>query len=132
MNKTNNDRGFIKKLVDDVAENVKEGASFVGKKVAETSAKAFVASSDLVNETSEKIHEFTEKQAFQKNEKKILERQEELKFSFGEKTLAHYLTNDSLHKAYLTTKAVNDIVIEFKENEKRLKEIASEIKKFDK
>ncbi len=132
MNTTDKEKGFIKRLVDDVTENVKEGATFVGKKVAETSAKAFVASSDLVAETSEKIHEFTEKQAFQKTEKKVRDRQEELKFIFGELTLAHYLANDSLHKTFLTTKAVKDVVDEFKKNEKQLIEIAKEIKRFDK
>lgn len=131
--KTNKkEKGFIKKLIDNVAENVKEGATYVGGKVAETSAKAFVASSDLVSDTSEKIHDFTEKQALQKDEKKILAIQENLKLKFGELTLAHYLENDSLHKSFLTTKGINDLVEEFKANEKRIKEIGKEIKKFEK
>jgi hypothetical protein len=132
MKKLKEEKGFFKKFIDNVAENVKEGASFVGEKVADTSAKAFVASSELVAETSEKIHDFTEKQALQKAEKKILVRQEELKLTFGELTLDHYLKNDSLHKSFLTTKAISKVVEEFIENEKQLKEITLELEKFEK
>jgi len=131
MKTVKKEKGFIKKFIDNVAENVKEGASFVGEKVAETSAKAFVASSELVAETSEKIHDYTEKQSLQKAEKKILGRQNELKLEFGELTLEHYLKNDSLHKSYLTTKTINQIVEEFVENEKKIKEINLELKKIE-
>lgn len=132
MKTKNKEKGFIKKLFNDVTENVREGASFVGKKVAETSAKAFVSSSELVAETSDKIHEFSEKQALQKSEKKIMERQEELKFIFGELTLEHYLANDSLHKPFLTSKAVSNVVEEYKENEKRVNDIIKAIGKLEK
>lgn len=132
MNTTNKEKSFMKKLFKDVSENVKEGASFVGKKVAETSAKAYVASSELVSETSDKIHDYTEKQALQKSEKKIMDRQNELIFAFGEFTLAHYLTTDSLHKTFLTSSEVNDIVEEYKANEKQIKEIVKAIKKLEK
>ena len=59
-------KGLFSRLVGSVAENVKEGASFVGEKVAETSAKAYEAGTELVHETSDKIHDFTEKQSLQK------------------------------------------------------------------
>ncbi len=130
--KTNKkEKGYFKKLISDVTDNVKEGATFLGEQIAEKTAKAYVASSELVSETSEKIHEFTEKQAFQKNEKKILNRQEEIKYEFGVLTLAYYLTNDSLHKSFLTTKAVNNLVEEFKANEKEVEIMQSEIKKLE-
>ena len=131
MGTTKKEKGFIKKLINNVAENLKEGATYVGGKVAQTSAKAYVASSELVTETSEKIHEFSEKNTLQKAEKKFLGRQKELKFAFGELTLTHYLTNDSLHKTFLLTKAVSQIVDEFKENEKRINEIAEELEKLE-
>jgi hypothetical protein len=126
------EKGIFQKFIDNVTENVKEGASFVGEKVAETSAKAYVASSELVSETSEKIHDFTEKQTLQKAEKIITARQKELKLKFGELTLTHYLTNDSLHKSFLSTKAIRQIVDEYLENEKHLKEISVELKKIEK
>lgn len=125
-------KGFFSRWIGNVSENVKEGAALVGEKVAETSAKAYVASTELVSETSEKIHDFTDKQDLHREEKKILERQQALKFSFGEKTLAHYLKNDSLHKPFLTTKEITDVVDEYVSNEKRLKNIDKEIKTIEK
>lgn len=119
--------GLLKKWFGTVSDNVKEGASFVGEKVAETSAKAYIASSELVSETSEKIHDYTEKQELHKEEKKLLERQQLLTFSFGEHTLAHYLKNDSLHKTYLNTTAVAAIVEEYKANVTRIEKINEEI-----
>jgi hypothetical protein len=131
MKKSKKNKGIFQKFIDNVTENVKEGASFVGEKVAETSAKAYVASSELVSETSEKIHEFTEKQALQKAEKKYIIRKKELELKFGELTLAHYLTNDSLHKSFLSTKTIRQIVDEYEENEKHIKEISIELKKLE-
>lgn len=127
-NKTTEIKGFFKKLFGNVAENVKEGASFVGEKVAETSAKAYVAGTDLVSETSEKIHDFTEKQALHKEENKLKARQLELKHSFGVISFDHFLENDSLHKPFLTSKPIVAIVEEFHANEKRKKEITKELK----
>lgn len=123
-NKKTEKVGFFKKIF----ENVTEGASVVGEKVAETSAKAYVAGSELVSETSDKIHEFTEKQTLYKEEKNILENQEELRHKFGKLTLDHYLKNDSLHKTFLTTKSVTKIVESFKANEKRIKAIQKQLK----
>jgi tRNA U54 and U55 pseudouridine synthase Pus10 len=117
-------KGFFKKVLD----NITEGATVVSEKVKEASAKAYVAGSEIASETSEKIHEFTEKQALHKEEKNINDKQEDLKYMFGKLTLEHYLKNDSLHKSFLTTKAVGDIVENFKANQKRLKAIAKELK----
>ncbi len=122
---------FFQKLIGNVAENVKEGALLVGEKVTETSAKAYVASTELVTETSEKIHEYTEKQTLLKEEKIILEQQQQLKLSFGDISLNHYLINDSLHKSFLTTKAVKVLVEKYKSNEKRIVAIHKEIKKIE-
>lgn len=63
-----------------------------------------------------------------KEENKILEHQEELKFMFGKLTLEHYLKSDTLHKVFLNTKVVNDIVEKYKANEKRIKAIHKELK----
>lgn len=138
-NKDNQDKkGFFKKFIDDVSENVKEGASFLGhkvaeagEKVAETGAKAYVASSEFVSETSDKIHDFTEKQSLQKEESKLGKRQVELTNSFGAITLEHYLKNGSLHKPFLTSKAVEEIVEEYKSNEKEIKSIKRKIKQLE-
>lgn len=124
-------KGYFKKLLSDVTDNVKEGATFLGEQIAEKSAKAYVASSELVSETSEKIHEFSEKQALQKNEKKILARQEEIKYEFGKLALSHYLTTDTLHKSFLTTKAISNLVEEFKANGMEVEIMQSEIKKLE-
>ena len=133
--KTTEKKGFFKKLFDNVTENVKEGASFVGEKVAdvgekvaETSAKAYVASSELVSETSEKIHDFTEKQTLHKEEGKLEKRQIELKHNFGVIAFDHYLKNDSLHKPFLTSKKVEEIV---KAKEKRMKDSTTELKQIE-
>ena len=136
---TPKEKGFLQKLIDNVTENVIEGATLVGEKVtevgekvAETSAKAYVAGSELVSEASEKIHDFTEKQALQKEQRGLLDRQDVLNFEFGKVTLEHYLKNDSLHKAFLTTKVVSSLVEEYQANEKRLKVVAKAIKKLEK
>jgi|GEM_PF-5484947 len=136
-------KGFLKKFIDEVTTNVKEGASlvgekvaegalFVGEKVAETSAKAYVAGSDLVAETSDKIHDFTDKQMLNKEEHKLEARQKELKDKFGDLSLGHYLKNESLHKPFLTSQPISEIIDEFKANEKRMKVIIKEIKKLEK
>ena len=124
-------KGLFSRLVGSVAENVKEGASFVGEKVAETSAKAYEAGTELVHETSDKIHDFTEKQSLQKEEDKIEDRQKTLKYAFGELTLTHYLEADSLHKAFLSTKPVEEIVSEYKANQKRMRAIRKEMKEIE-
>ncbi|PIE49628.1 MAG: hypothetical protein CSA39_01660 [Flavobacteriales bacterium] len=131
-------KGFFKKIIDDVSENIKEGASFLGskaaeagEKVAETSAKAYVASSEFVSETSDKIHDYTEKQTLQKKEAKLEKRQVELSNKFGKITLKHYLKNDSLHKPFLTSKVVVEVIEEYKANEKEIKSIKRKIKQLE-
>lgn len=130
-NKSTEKKGFFKKLLDNVTGNVKEGASFVSEKVAETSAKAYVASSELVSETSDKIHDFTEKQALHKEEHKLEAKQKELKHQFGVISFDHFLKNDSLHKPFLTSQPVSGIVEVFKANEKRMKAITKELKELE-
>ena len=131
-NKTPEKKGFFQKIFGNVADNVKEGASFVGEKVAETSAKAYVAGTDLVSETSEKIHDFTEKQVLHKEENKLKAKQLELKHSFGVISFDHYLENDSIHKPFLTSNPIVAIVEAYHANEKRLKEITKELDTLEK
>lgn len=121
-------KGFFKKLIDDVSSNVKEGASFIGEKVAETSAKAYVAGSELVSETSEKIHEFTEKQTLHKEEDKIEKRQAKIKHEFGIIAFDHYVENGTLHKPFLTSAPIQSLVDEYTANSTRLAEITKELK----
>lgn len=123
-NSPKKDKGIFNKIID----NITEGASVVGEKVKESTAKVYVAGSEIVSDTSDKIHQFTEKQNLQKEEKDFIKDQEELTYLFGKLTLEHYLKNDSLHKSFLTTKAVSEIVDSFKANEKKLKSIRKELK----
>jgi len=135
-------KGFFKKLIDDVTTNVKEGASlvgekvaegasFVGEKVAETSAKAYVAGSEIVSDTSEKIHDFTEKQTLHKEEDKIEKRQKELTAIFGELAMNFFIEKEALNKAFLTTEEVVKVTEEHKTNRERLTEITKELKKLE-
>ena len=130
-NKKSEKKGFFQKLFNNVTDNVKEGATLVGEKVAETSAKAYVAGSELVADTSEKIHDYTEKQALHKEEHKLKAKQLEIKHKFGNIAFDHYLKNDSLHKPFLTSKPVSELVDEYHANEKRIKDIAKEVKKLE-
>lgn len=131
-------KGFFKTLfenvtetLDHVTENVAEGASFVTEKVKETTAKAYVASTELVEEANEKIHQFTDKQSLNKEKNRIEDIQAELTLKFGEITLQHYLKNDSMHRAFLNTKPITNLVLEFKANEKQLIKLEKELKKLD-
>lgn len=134
-----NKKGFFKSLIDNVTEtldhvteNVVEGASFVTEKVKETTAKAYVASTELVEDANEKIHQFTDKQSLNKELHKLEEAQEELKHTFGALALENYLKKDNLNKAFLTTKKVNNVVEAYKENSKELLKIKKAIKTLDK
>ncbi len=131
-------KSFFKSLIEnvtgkieDVSENVAEGASFVSEKVKETTAKAYVAGAEFVEETNEKIHQFTDKQSLLKEKKRLEEEQAELTSNFGEITLMHYLKNDSLHKTFLNTKAVNDLVLEYKASDKQLISVKKALKKLE-
>ena len=131
-------KGFFKTLkenvtgkIEDVSENVAEGATFVSEKVKETTAKAYVAGAEFVEETNEKIHQFTDKQSLLKEKKRLEEEQDELTSKFGEITLMHYLKNDSLHKTFLNTIAVNNLVLEYKTTEKQLISVNKALKKLE-
>lgn len=126
-NKSNKGRGFFKQLID----NVSEGANLVTEKVKETTAKAYVSGSELVEDTSEKIHDYTEKQTLVKEKHKLEDQQEELTHSFGALTLENYLSEGHLHKTFLNKKEVNDIVETYKNNAKRIQSINKEIKKLE-
>ncbi len=133
-----NKKGFFKSLIDNVSEkldhvteNVVEGASFVTEKVKETTAKAYVAGTELVEDANEKIHQFTDKQSLNKEKHKLEEAQEELKHSFGSLTLENYLKNDNLNKSFLTTKKVQDVVEAYKENSIQLIKIKKAIKNLE-
>ncbi len=132
-------KGFFKTLLEnvaekleDVSENVAEGATFVTEKVKETTAKAYVAGSELVEEANEKIHQFTDKQSLLKEKHRIEDAQANLTSKFGEITLQHYLKNESLHRTFLNTKAVSNLVLEYKANEKLLISVEKELKKLEK
>jgi hypothetical protein len=132
-------KGFFKTLfenvtetLDHVTENVAEGATFVTEKVKETTAKAYVASAELVEEANEKIHQFTDKQSLNKEKHRIEEAQANLTLKFGDITLQHYLKNESLHRAFLNTKAVTNLVLKYKANEKQLLNVEKELKKLEK
>lgn len=129
---TSEEKGFFKKFIDDVTTNVKEGAAFVGDKVAETSAKAYVAGSELVSETSDKIHDFTEKQTLHKEEEKIAARQIKIKQEFGVMAFDQYLETKALEETFLNTDAVQNLWNEFKKNEVRLGEITIELDSIEK
>lgn len=126
-NKPAEKKGFFKSFVD----NVKEGATFVGEKVAETSAKAYVASTELASEASEKIHDYTEKQTLHKEEHKIEARQIAIKHQFGVVAFDHYIETETLHKPFLTSEPVNVLVEEYKSNIARLEAITIELKELE-
>ena len=124
-------KSFFKKFIDDVASNVKGGATFVGEKVAQTSAKAYIAGSELVSETSDKIHEFTEKQTLHKEEDKIEKRQVQISNLFGKLALDFYLEKDALNKAFLTSEPVAILLSELQTNKLRLQAITKELEELE-
>ena len=90
-----------------------------------------MAGAEFVEETNEKIHQFTDKQSLLKEKKRLEEEQDELTSKFGEITLMHYLKNDSLHKTFLNTIAVNNLVLEYKTTEKQLISVNKALKKLE-
>lgn len=121
------EKGFFKKLIENVTENVVEGAAFVSEKVIETSAKAYEAGSELVAETSEKIHDFTTKQAMQKELNRLTKRQKELVSVFGKSTLEYYLKNDAVKKSFLTTQKMSSLVEEYTSNSTKMEKLENEL-----
>lgn len=118
----------IKNFFETVSENVIEGATLVTEKIKDNSAKAYVAGSELVEEANEKIHNYTDKISLEKEQKRIEGRQVSISNEFGKLTLAHYLKNDSLHKAFLNQKGIESLVEEHKANQKELNAIAKKLK----
>ena len=134
--KQNNDKSqstidSLKNFFGNVAENVKEGATLVTESIKDNSAKAYVAGSELVEEANEKIHQYSDKISLQKEQKNIETRQTEIVSEFGAITITHYIESGNLHKAFLTNKSVEDMVNEYKSNEKILVAIAKKIKKLN-
>jgi hypothetical protein len=132
------DQGFFKKLIDNSTENIKdisknivEGVSVVGEKVKETAAKVYVSSSQVVDETSEKIHHYTEVKSLNHQLENKLKEQDELTNSFGKVTLSHFIKKNSLNKSFLTTKTVEKIVVAYTENTKTINKLKRDIKKLE-
>jgi hypothetical protein len=121
----------LKNLFGTVKENVIEGATVVTDKIKEKSAEVYVAGSELVEDANDRIHMFTDKVSLQREQKTIESRQKEIHAKFGKIALTHYAKNDSLHKAFLTTKTVDDLVNEFKTNVKDLNSITKKLKKIN-
>ncbi|WP_339888320.1 hypothetical protein [uncultured Flavobacterium sp.] len=121
----------LKNFFENVTENVKEGATLVTEKIKDNSAKVYVASAELVEEANEKIHQYSDKVSLQKEQKRIEARQTEIVSEFGAITLSHYIKSGNLHKAFLTNKSVEDVVNEYKSNEKVLIAIEKKIKKLN-
>ena len=130
-NKSGSTLDSLKNFIENVTDNVIEGATLVSEKIKDNSAKAFVAGSELVDEASQRIHDYSDKVSLQKEEKKITERQSEIVYSFGEKTLNQYLSKDNVQKAFLTTKAVQELVTEYNGNLKNLNSIEKKLKKLN-
>jgi uncharacterized membrane protein YgaE (UPF0421/DUF939 family) len=129
--KEGNPLDTIRNFFETVTENVIDGATIVSEKIKDNSAKAYVASTELVEDINEKIHLYTDKVSLQKEQTKIQDRQAVLTNAFGALSLQHYLKNDSLHKSFLTTKAVSTLVDEFKANEKNLNTIEKKLNKLN-
>ncbi|SDZ94405.1 hypothetical protein SAMN05443667_101381 [Flavobacterium gillisiae] len=121
----------IKNFIENVTENVIEGTTVVTDKIKDSSAKAYVASAELAEEASQRIHLYTDKVSLQKEEKSIIERQKEITVDFGGKSLAHYIKTDTLHKPFLNTAEIATLVEEYKGNQKNLISIEKKIKKLN-
>lgn len=116
-------KGFFKSLTG----NIREGAGYISEKFKERSAKAYVAGTEIVDETNDKIHTYTEKQILLKERHTLEGKQEELIYAFGRHTLTHYLEEGALDDTFLTGEAVGDIVAQFKGDTKRLEAIDENI-----
>ncbi len=119
----------MKNFFGTVTENVIEGATIVTEAIKDNSAKAYVASAEIVEDANDKIHTYSDKILLQKEIKNMESRQVQLMNEFGAITIEHYVNSDSLHKAFLTTKAVSTIVEEYKENKSKIVLIEKKLKK---
>ena len=121
----------IKSFFSSVTENVVDGAAVVTESIKNNKKKMYVAGTEIVEDANDKIHQYSDKVLFQNEKKKMEARQKEIEYEFGSLTLAHYLANESLHKSYLTTKAVDTLVQEFSENGKAIVALDKKIKKLN-
>lgn len=121
----------LKSFLNTVTENVVEGASVVTESIKNNTAKVYVAGSDIVEDANDKIHQYSDKVSLQSEKKKTQSRQKEIEAKFGALALNHYITNESLHKAYLTTKAIDSLIEEYRENIKIMIVLDKKIKKLN-
>lgn len=120
----------LKDFFGSVTENVKEGVELVTEKIKDNSAKVYVAGTEIVEEANDRIHQYSDKISLEKELKRLESRQSKLINEFGAITLPHYVKNETLHKAFLTTKIVEDVVNEFKSNTKDINAVVKKLKKF--
>ncbi|MCW2119110.1 hypothetical protein [Flavobacterium sp. 7A] len=121
----------LKNFIGNVTDNVIEGTAVVTDKIKDSSAKAYVASTELVEDANQRIHSYTDKISLQKEEKSIIERQKEITADFGERTINQYIKTDTLHKPFLTTAEMTELVEEYKGNKKNLNSITKKLKKLN-
>lgn len=119
----------VKSFFKGLTENVKEGAETVAETIKDKSAQAYVAGSEIIEEANEKIHNYTDKVALEKEIKKLEKEKETQVTVFGELTLNHYLKNDNLHKTFLSTEKVEGTKNKYLEIEKNLKSLNKQLKK---
>lgn len=127
-------KGFLENLLEDVKENISEGTKIISEKssevldvVKEKSGEAYKAGSIAIGAVNEKVHDFTEKQKLQKEEKEAEEKRDVLIYNFGLVVLEEYLESGSVHKRFLTKSAVNDMVEEIKALDSRLFQIEKKL-----
>lgn len=133
-NKNNTEKSTLdslKSFFSSVSDNVAESASVVAESIKTNTEKAYVAGSEMVEDANEKIHQYTSKVECQNEKKKLKTRQKEIQAEFGRLTLSHYIANESLHISYLTTTAINKLVIEFIANSKYELELDKKIEKLN-
>ncbi len=117
-----------KENINELSKNISEGAIIVGEKIKETANMAYDAGTHVVEETNEKIQQLSEVRSLKNNMNELGKRQKELTTLFGEKTLNQYLSQGNLHKRFLTTNVISEIVEEYQSNEKTLKKLAKQLK----
>lgn len=119
----------VKSFFKVFTENVKEGAETVAETIKDKSAQAYVASTELIEETNEKIHNYTDKISLEKDIKRLEKEKDYYVLMFGSLTLKHYLKNGNLHKAFLSTEIIEETKNKYLEIERSLKTLKSQLKK---
>ena len=110
-------------------ENVKEGAETVAETIKDKSAQAYVAGTELIEETNEKIHTYTDKISLEKEIKRLEKEKDYYVSMFGSLTLKHYIANGNLHKAFLSTEIIEETKEKYLEIEKKIKSLNRQLKK---